>query len=108
VTILEGHQVWRSLACPAGATTCDDVSNINATVLLFPLLVPVAFVLALPFTRLVARRRWLGAAIAVLGAIVFLYYGGGSWLGFVVGLAVAIGGLALSMGRRGATDATET
>jgi len=93
--------MWRTFACPEGVTKCDDVSATSALLLFFPGVVLLAFLFAWPLRRLVPRREFVGATVAVMAAVIYLYFSGSlpviSVLGFVIGTI----GLALSMGTRG-------
>jgi hypothetical protein len=89
----------RFLACPAGATTCNDVSGTSVLLLLFPLVVLLALLIAWPLARLVSRRRGAGAALTLVAAVAFVYFSSSaavSLLSFLLGVV----GLALIMGRR--------
>jgi uncharacterized membrane protein YccC len=99
--------MWRTFACPEGATKCDDVSVINVLLLFFPGVVVLAFLLADPLRRFVPRRRFVGATIGLMGAVVYLYFSGSSLPGSLLGFVIGTAGIALSFGRRERrTDAT--
>jgi hypothetical protein len=76
------------------------VSSTSALLLFFPGVVLLAFLFAWPLRRLVPRREFVGATVAVMAAVIYLYFSGSlpavSLLGFVIGTI----GLALSMGTR--------
>ena len=90
----------RTFACPEGATTCNDVSATSALLLFFPGVVLLAFLLAWPLRRLVPRRRVVGATIAMLAAVTYLYFSSTLPAVSLVSFAIATIGLALSGGTR--------
>ena len=97
--------MWPALACPEGAKSCNDVIATSALLVLFPLIALLAFVLALLLARFVVRRRRLGSALAMLGAVLFIYYSSGSIPGVVVGFGLGLIGLLFALGRRVGTQA---
>jgi len=92
--------MWRTFACPEGATKCDDVSATNVLLLFFPGVVVLAFLLAGPLRRFVPRRRFVGATIALMGAVVYLYFSSSSLPGSLLGFVIGTIGIALSFGTR--------
>ena len=75
------------------------MSATNVLLLFFPGIVVLAFLLAGPLRRFVPRRRFVGATIALMGAVVYLFSSSSlpwSLLGFVIGTI----GIALSFGTR--------
>ena len=97
-------------ACPAGTTVCDDVHSDNLLWLFFPLAVGLAFLLAAPLTRFLPHRPLIGWPVAIIGAVVFVYFyvvgsGAFSWLlGVFMGFLISVMGIGLARGRLGATD----
>ena len=96
--------MWPAFACPEGTTNCNDVTGTSALLLLFPVAVLCASVLAMLLARFVVRRRRLGSAIAIRGAVLFLSFSG-SILGAVLGFGIGLVGLAMALGRRVGTQA---
>lgn len=92
--------MWRTFACPESNPNCSDVSETSTLLLFFPGVVLLAFLFAWPLRRLVPRRGFVGATVAVMAAVIYLYFSSSlpavSLLGFVIGTI----GLALSMGTR--------
>ena len=93
-----------SLACPQGVASCNDVFGISGLVPLFPLAALLAFALAWPLARFVPRRRGVGAALAVIAGVMYLYFSGGAPAVSLLGVVLAVIGLALVMGRRERRD----
>ena len=92
--------MWRTFACPEGATKCEDVSATSALLLFFPGVVLLAFLFAWPLRRLVPRRGFVGATLAVMAAVIYLYFSSSSLAGSLLGFVIGTIGLALSMGTR--------
>jgi len=70
---------WESMrlgyACPAGTATCNDVIAINGLLLLFPFAVVLAFLVAWPLSRVLPHRPRLGWSLAIVGAVIYVYFG---------------------------------
>ena len=92
--------MWPAFACPEGAPSCNDTTATSALLLLFPVAVLCAYVIARLLARFVARRRRLGFAIALLGAVLFIDYAGGPSFGTVVAFALGVIGLVFALGQR--------
>ena len=93
-----------SAACPTGTTVCDDVRSDNGLWLVFPLAVAVAFLFAWPLSRFLPHRPRIGWPLAIIGAVVFVYFyvagnQGFAWpLGIFVGFFISVFGIALARG----------
>ena len=90
----------RTFACPASNPNCSDVSSTSALLLFFPGVVLLAFLFAWPLRRLVPRRGFVGAPLAVIAAVIYLYFSSSSFAGSLLGFVIGTIGLALSMGTR--------
>jgi hypothetical protein len=88
-----------SYACPVGTAICDDVHNINLAVPLFPLAVALAFLVAWPVRRFLPPHPMFGWSLAIIGAVVYLYYSELA-AGLLVGLVVGAIGIGLAQGKR--------
>ena len=94
--------MWRTFACPESNPNCSDVSSISALLLFFPGVILLAFLLAFllawPLRRLVPRRGFVGATLAVMAAVIYLYFSSSSLAVSLLGFVIGTIGLALSMG----------
>ena len=87
------------VACPENsAPDCNDTHVTNVGLILFLPAILLAVLLARPLSRFVPAHRVIGAVVAAVGAVAFLYY---SWSGvaLIAWLAVIVG-LALYMSER--------
>ena len=94
-----------SAACPVGTTPCNDVSSDNLLWLVFPFAVGLAFLFAWPLTRFLPHRPLIGWPLAIIGAVVFVYFyvaGTNSSLwpqGTFIGFFISVIGIGLARGR---------
>src|SRR2546428_10523398 len=91
-----------SAACPVGTTPCNDVSSDNLLWLVFPFAVGLAFLIAWPLTRFLPHRALIGWALAISGAVVFVYFyvAGSLWpQGTFIGFFISVIGIGLARGR---------
>ena len=86
-------------ACPTGAETCSDVIATNVLLPLFPIAVLLALLFALPLTRFLRPRPWIGWSLAVIGAVMYLYLATGTSIGSLLGFCISVLGIALARGK---------
>jgi hypothetical protein len=104
------HGMSLGLACPEGTTVCNDVRSDNLLWLFFPLAVGFALLLAEPLTRFLPHRPLIGWPLAIIGAVVLVYfYVVGSepfpWLlGVFMGFLIGVIGIGLARGKSGVTE----
>ena len=94
-----------SAACPPRTTPCIDVVSDNLLWLVFPFVVGLAFLFAWPLTRFLPHRPLIGWPLAIIGAVVFVYFYVAGTLSFLwpqgifMGFFISVIGLGLARGR---------
>jgi hypothetical protein len=85
-----------SLAC--AEIPCNDVNAVSVLILLLPLAVLVALVVAWPFARFVPRRRTLGWSLAVAGMAAYVWFSAGPIPAVAGAFALTVMGFAFIRG----------
>jgi hypothetical protein len=86
-------------ACPVGTAVCDDVRADNGLLLLLPLAVVVAFLVAWPLSRFLPPRPLLGWSLAIIGAVLYVYLWTGLGAGPLLGFLISVIGIGLARGK---------
>jgi hypothetical protein len=73
---------------------------------LFPLVSAIAVLIALPLARFVSRRRWIGAALFIIGVLAYLYFSPSGLVQALVAFIVEVAGLMILMGTRPKVETT--
>lgn len=89
-----------SYACPVGIAICDDVTVTSGLLLLFPLAVVLALLIAWPLSRLLPPRPLLGWSLAIIGAVIYVYLAARPDWWPLVGFFVGVTGIGLARGKR--------
>lgn len=89
-----------SYACPVGTASCDDVTATSGLLLLFPLAVVLAFLIAWPLSRLLPPRPVLGWSLAIIGAVGYVYLAPRPDWSPLLGFFLGVTGIGLARGKR--------
>ena len=89
-----------SYACPTGMATCNDVNVISGLLLLFPLAVVLALLIAWPLSRFLPPRPVLGWSLAIIGAVIYVYLAPRPDWSPLLGFFIGVTGIGLARGKR--------
>lgn len=93
------------LACPEGVAVCNDTSSTSALVPLFPIVMLLAVLIAMPLARYVPHSAIVGWLLVVPGIVAYFAFaasGGGS----IAGMIAVIVGVAFLRGSRRSRSAS--